>query len=99
MVSPEEKSQKADSECGDNHRPIAEYRYSRQCGDHFGNQAHSRQDRYVYLGVTEKPEEVLPQQWGAASMRNRLITDHQMRRHEKACPPVTIQEKKNSCRE
>ena len=74
------------------HQPVAPQRPPRIRRDHFGDDAHRRQDQDVDLGMSEKPEQVLPQQRIAAAGNalQRHAADDETARQEEARAGMAI---------
>ena len=62
MVSPHAPAHEPDCDTGEHHGAVAEDRLTAEGWDDFGDDAEARKDEDVHLGVTEDPEEVLPQE-------------------------------------
>jgi hypothetical protein len=69
---------------GINEHPVAEHRPAHVGDEHVGNDAHAGDDCDVDLGMSEEPEQMLPQQSRSAGVRQDLIVDHQVRGDEEA---------------
>src|SRR5215471_10810363 len=54
--------------------------------------AHRRQDRDIDLGMTEKPEQVLPEKWRATTVLHRTAADNQPAGHKEAGSSMAITE-------
>ena len=68
MVGPDEERHEAhEQHVAITIAAIAPQRLARGRGDHFGDDAESRQDQNVDLRVAEEPEEVLPEDRTAAA--------------------------------
>src|SRR6185312_8372947 len=61
MVRPYTEAEEGDQDEGVHHHRIAEQRLARERRHDFGYEAERRQDQDVDLGVSEQPEEVLPE--------------------------------------
>ena len=105
VVSPNAEPQNADGRHGVNHGAVAKNRLAREGGEDVGSHAHARKDGDVNLGVSEEPEQVLPEQRRAAGMRNNLVADdqaawdeetgaaHAIEQQQEPQPPATPQKK------
>ena len=65
---------------------------------HVRDDAHAGHDRDVHLGMSEEPEQVLPEQSGAAGVRLQLVVEHQVRRDEEAGSSHVIEDEQNAGR-
>ena len=63
MVSPHTPTNKADGGARKHHERIAEQWLATEYRQDLRDDAERRQDQHVDLGMTEDPEQVLPQQW------------------------------------
>src|SRR6185503_7308892 len=68
VMTPHEKSKQPDCKYRVDHRAIAEYGFARESRKYVRGQPHARQYGYVDFRVSEKPEQVLPQDGRAAFM-------------------------------
>ena len=60
-MRPYHEAQEGDQDGSEYHGAVSEQTLTRECADNFGNNAESRQDQNVYFGVTEYPEDMLPE--------------------------------------
>ncbi len=61
-----------------------------------GNDAHSRHDRDVDLGMSEEPEQMLPQKSRPARMRLQLVVDDEIGRDEEASAGDVIENQQDA---
>ena len=85
VVAPDHEAEEADAQDGVHHRLVAEDRLAREGGEQLRSHAHAGQDRDVDLGVSEEPEQVLPQQRRAALVAHDLAVDHHQRERRSWC--------------
>src|SRR3546814_5252254 len=78
VVGPDDEADETDRHHGVGHAEIAEHRLARESRHDVADDAESRQDHDVDLGVTEEPEQVLEQNRVAAADRKstRLNSSH-----------------------
>ena len=76
--------------------PVAQQRPAHVGDQHMRDHAHGGHDRDVDLGMTEEPEQVLPQQRRAAGVGLQLIVDDQVRGHKEAGTGNVIQNEQNA---
>ena len=69
VVRPHAQADEADADRGGDHRRIAEDRFAREDGDDLVGEAEGGKHEDVDLGVPEDPEEVRPEDGGAAGLR------------------------------
>ena len=62
MVTPHDEAEEPDGHHGPNHRLVAEDGLAGEDGQNFRDQTHGGEDHDVDLGVTEEPEEMLPEE-------------------------------------
>ena len=62
VVRPHTPAEEADGRAGEDDELVAEQRLAAEHRQHLGDDAEAGQDEDVHLGVTEDPEQVLPQQ-------------------------------------
>ena len=73
MVTPHRPAHYADDDAGKDHDRIAEQRLAGESGQHFGDNAHRRQNQDIDLRVTEHPEQMLPHNGIAAALRDEKV--------------------------
>ena len=73
VVPPHDPGQERDADDRERHRVVAEDRLAREGGEDVRRDAHGGQDQDVDLGVTEEPEQVLPEQRFAAAGRQEEV--------------------------
>ncbi len=78
--------------------PVAQQRPSHIGDQYVRDHAHSRHDGDVDLGMTEEPEQVLPQQRRAAGMGLQLIVDDEVRGHKETGTGNVVQNEQNAGR-
>ena len=75
VVRPDAEAQEGDESAGEDHRAVAEERLAREDRQDLGDDPECREDQDVHLGVSEHPEEVLPEhRVAAASPREEVRT-------------------------
>src|SRR6266404_1929346 len=74
-MAPNEETQQADSEDGENHRAVTEDGFACEGGQDVRRGAHARQNRDVDLRMAKKPEQVLPQNRRATGMQRESSID------------------------
>ena len=91
VVRPDTEADEADANRGGDHRRIAEDRFAREDGDDLVGEGESGQDEDVDLGMAEDPEEVHPENGGAAGLRVEEVAaqiaidaEHDLRGRERA---------------
>ena len=82
VVDPHAPADEADRHAGEHHEAVAEQRLAAEHRQHLGDDAERREDEDVHLGVTEDPEQVLPQQrvgtgTDVEERRTELALEHQ----------------------
>ncbi len=77
---------------------MAEHRLAHVGDQDVGNDAHPGHDRDVDLGMSEEPEQVLPEQSRSAGVRLQLVIDDQIRRDEEAGSGHVIENQQNAGR-
>src|SRR5580692_10252944 len=90
-MGPDAEADEADADRRRNHGGIAEDGFAREDGNDFVGEGEGRQDEYVDFGVAEDPEEVGPEEGGAAGLRIEEVAaevavndEHGLRRGERA---------------
>ncbi len=68
-MRPHAETDKPDGTDSTYHGRSAENRFPRENRNHFGENRESREDQNVYLGMSEDPEEMLPQNRRTAGLR------------------------------
>ncbi len=63
VVGPYGETHESDSGTGTNHERVTEERLATEYRENLAHHPHGRQNENVHLGVTEYPEQVLPQDW------------------------------------
>ena len=81
------------------HRFVAEYRLAGKGRKDVRRHAHAGKDRDVDFRVAEEPEQVLPEQWRAALVRDQLIADYQAAGNEEARPADAVEQQQNASRQ
>ena len=82
---------------GVDHRLVAEDRLARERRQHLRSHAHAGQDGDVDLGMSEEPEQMLPQQRRAALVAHDLAVHHHQRNVE-AGAEVAIEQQQDAGR-
>src|SRR5215467_8281812 len=96
-MAPNEEAQQADCEYGVNHHPVTEYRFARKRRQDLRGQTHSGDYGDVDLGVTEEPEQMLPQDRRAARMISyQLAVDDLVSGNEEASPSQVLKQQQDS---
>src|ERR1700739_264412 len=99
-MAPHAKTQEADAADGANHRSIAEDRLAGKSREQMRGHTHSRQNRDVHLGMSEEPEQVLPQERRTALVpSNDLIRNDQPAGNEETGAREAIEQKQDARRE
>ena len=93
-MSPDEEAKESDGEDGEDHRAIAEDRFSGKRRENVRSQTHARQDGYIDFRVAEEPEQMLPQDRRAARMRLYDILDVKPCGNKETRPGISIQKEK-----
>ena len=75
VMSPDQQSQEGDRDGRQDHGAVPEHRFAREVGDQMRDDAHGGEDCDVDLGVSEKPEQMLPEQGRAAAVPDGFIGD------------------------
>src|SRR5216683_2991954 len=98
VMAPNHESEQADGENGVDHGLVAEDRLAREDGKQLRAQAHGGKNRDVDLGMSEEPEQMLPEQRRAAAVTDHLAVDDDQR-HVKTRAGVAVKQQENSRRE
>src|ERR1700733_3245632 len=91
VMAPYHVAEKSDRNHASDKRLRTEKRPAREDGQNRCDDANRRQDGDVDFGMTEKPEEMLPEQRRAAGMRLQFVAEHESSGNEKASASDTIQ--------
>ena len=81
---------------GINQHAVAEHRLAHVGDQNVRNDAHAGHDGDVDLGMSEEPEQVLPQQSRSAGVRQDLVIDDRVRRHEETGSGDVIENQQNA---
>ena len=86
VMRPHAEGQRRDQQEREDHAPIAEDRLAREDRDDLGDDAPRSEDQHVHLRVAEEPEDVLPQDDDASSVRvEEARTELTVREHHDQC--------------
>ena len=96
VMSPNDQAQRDDRDPAAGHDLVAEDRLADECREDLRGNSHRRNDDDVHLGMTEEPEQVLPQQRMASGVGDQLVAHHQARRHEETRSGNPVGQQQNS---
>ena len=99
VVSPDHVAEESDSHHAIDDDLVAEQRTAHAVDQNVGHDADCRQDRDVDLGMTEEPEQMLPQKRRSAGMRLQTIADDESGRDEETGAGDAIEDEKQTCRQ
>ena len=96
MVAVYHVAQERESCHGVDQHAVAEHGAAHVGDQHVGNHAHARNDRDVNLGMSEEPEQMLPEQSRSTRVWQQLITDYESAGDEEAGAGDVIEDQENA---
>src|ERR1700683_2795445 len=94
-MAPNHETKETDGANRHGHRAISENGFARKRGKNMRRHSHAGQYRDVNFGMSEKPEEVLPEKRSASAVGLQLILYPQTGGKEKARSGRTVKKEKN----
>ena len=98
MMPVDHVAEHGESSHGIDQGAMAQHRFTHVGNQDVGDDAETGHDGDVDFGMSEKPEQVLPQQGRSARVRLHLIVDHQIRCDKKAGSGHMIENDENTSR-
>src|SRR5262249_46488023 len=96
VMPPDHVAEETDGHHAVDDDSIAEQRTPHAVDEYVRHDSHGRQNRDVHLGMSEKPEQMLPEEWRTAGMRLQTIADHQASGYEKTRACDSIQDEQQA---
>ena len=96
VVAPHAEAEETDSAEGVDHGAITEHRLAREGREDVRGHAHAGQNGDVHLGMAEEPEQVLPEERGAALVIDDLVGDDQAAGNEEAGSRAAVEQQQNA---